>query len=357
MTIDHGLPPMSAPPRGRDDLGETPRPPHDPSVAVLAGVLPTEPLTPERIPETRGVVWLTPERLAEAFPVHLRYVDVPGFDGASLRLAVIRRVGDDAVGPGLFWIHGGGMIGGEPLGSAIDAVPHLLVHGGTVLSVEYRLAPEHPAPIPVEDCYAALVWCVDHAAELGFDPDRMILGGGSAGGGLAAGVALLARDRQGPALVGAMLHCPMLDDRNDSTSIRQFDRSIGWSGQNNAVGWGALLGEARGTDAVSPYDAPARATWLGGLPPVHISVGSADPFRTEDVAFAEGIWRDGGDCELYVLPGGHHGYEVMVPKASISVATLESRRLWVNRILNPDDTATALENLAQIAAAMGVTPS
>ena len=112
-----------------------------------------------------------------------------------------------------------------------------------------------------------------------------------------------------------LLECPMLDDRNDSTSIRQYDVASGWCAQSNEFGWTALLGAARGTDDVSPYDAPARATWLGGLPPIHISVGSADPVRDEDVDFATGIWRDGGDCELHVLPGGVHGFEAYAPLA------------------------------------------
>lgn len=350
---DHDLPPMVAPPRGRDAFGETPRPPYDPSVAVVATVLPTEPMTPEAIPAGRAQGWVTPDKLTQTFGVTHRDVTVAGYGGADITVAVFRRPGDAEVGPGFVWIHGGGMVAGDRFAGAVDALGYLVTHGGTVVSVEYRLAPEHPAPIPVEDCYAALVWAVEHAADLGFDPDRVILGGGSAGGGLAAGVALLARDRGAPALSGVLLACPMLDDRNDSPSIRQYDVSIGWSGRSNEVGWTALLGDARGTDAVSGYDAPARAPWLGGLPPVHIAVGSADPFRSEDVAFAEAIWRDGGDCELYVLPGGHHGYEGMTPASSISTITAESRQAWVRRILHPDDTSHALDRIAEIAAALG----
>ena len=130
----------------------------------------------------------------------------------------------------------------------------------------------------------------------------------------------------------------MLDHRTDTVSTQQYDLAEMWCAKDNLVGWGALLGSARGTDEVSPYDAPARACLLGVLPPVHISVGSANPFRDEDVAFASAIWRDGGDCELYVLPGGNHGYENHAPKASISVMTGASRRSFVNRLLNPDDT-------------------
>lgn len=346
----HGLPAMEAPARGQDSAGETPRPPYDPSVGVISPLLSTEPLMAEDIVAARQP-WLTADVLVQMHGVTHRDVTCPGFGGEDITLAVFRRPDDDEVGPGFVWIHGGGMVTGDRFG--VEVLPHLLVHGGTVVSIEYRLAPEHPAPTPVEDCYLGLTWAVAHAAELGFDPARVILAGGSAGGGLAAGTALLARDRGTPALAGVLLHCPMLDDRNDSLSIRQYDRGPGWSGRSNEVGWAALLGAARGTSGVSPYDAPARARWLGGLPAVHLAVGSADAFRSENVAFAEGIWRDGGDCELYVVPGGHHGYELMVPDASISTITEESRRRWVNRILNPDDTSSAMVRLQQIAAAMG----
>ena len=135
------------------------------------------------------------------------------------------------------------------------------------VTVDYRLAPEHPDPGPVEDRYATLVWTVQHAAELGIDPERLVVTGPSAGGGLAAGVALLARDRGGPALLGQMLVSPMLDDRNETVSAHQIDGVGVWDRGSNDMGWNALLGDRRGTDAVSVYAAPARATDLAGLPP------------------------------------------------------------------------------------------
>ena len=163
-----------------------------------------------------------------------------------------------------------------------------------VVSVEYRLAPETPHPGPVEDCYAGLSWTVAHAAELGVDPARVIVGGVSAGGGLAAAVALLARDRGAPALLGQLLACPMLDDRNDTPSAWQMAGVGVWDRAANDVGWAALLGDARGGPDVSPYAAPARAADLSGLPPAFIDVGSAETFRDEDVAYASRIWQAGG---------------------------------------------------------------
>lgn len=202
-----------------------------------------------------------------------------------------------------------------------------------MVSVAYRLAPEHPHPAPFDDCYAGLVWTAEHAAELGIDPDRLVVAGRSAGGGLAAAVALAARDRSGPALIGQFLFCPMLDDRNDTVSARQMVGLGVWDRTANETGWTALLGNARGGPDVSPYAAPARATDLSGLPPAFIDVGSAETFRDEDAAYALRIWQAGGVADLHVWPGGFHGYARMVPGAQISRATHAVRWEWLRRML------------------------
>lgn len=341
---DHGLPPMTAPARGRDATGETPRPPHDQASRIIFDAIVIPPLPIEQMVAGRARPNLPLDVILAPFPgVEHRDATYTSFDGAELPLAVFRRTGDAERGPLFVFLHGGGMVTGTRFNGLAPGLDHITRHGGTLVSVEYRRAPEHPAPTPVEDCYAALEWTVAHADELGADPTRVLLGGSSAGGGLAAGVMLLARDRQGPTLIGVLLECPMLDDRNDTTSIRQFFGGGGgfWSGASNEIGWTALLGDARGTDAVSPYDAPARAPWLGGLPPVHIGVGSTDAFRDEDVAFASAIWRDGGDCELYVVPGGPHGFDAAVPTAAVARTLAASRAAWVDRLLHPDDPADA----------------
>ena len=216
----------------------------------------------------------------------------------------------------IYYTHGGGMIMGDNrtgIPRALDWAEELQL---AVVSVEYRLAPETPHPGPVEDCYAGLSWTAEHAAELGIDPDRIVIAGGSAGGGLAAAVALIARDRGGPALAGQLLICPMLDDRNDTPSARQMAGLGVWDQTANQTGWTALLGAARGGPAVSPYAAPARADDLSGLPPAFIDVGSAETFRDEDVTYASRIWLAGGVAELHVWPGGFHGFAGMVPQAA-----------------------------------------
>ncbi|GAB3886503.1 hypothetical protein GCM10029964_050900 [Kibdelosporangium lantanae] len=201
------------------------------------------------------------------------------------------------------------------------------------VSVEYRLAPEHPAPAGVEDCYAGLVWLAEHAGELGVDPNRIVVTGASAGGGLSAGVALMARDRGGPAIAGQMLLCPMIDDRNTTVSTRQYDGLGAWDRNNNDTGWDALLGPLRGTEEASPYAVPARAKDVSNLPPAYIDVGAAEIFRDEATEYALRIWATGGQAELHVWAGGYHGFAGFSPDAEVSRAATRARLSWLRRVL------------------------
>jgi acetyl esterase/lipase len=286
-----------------------------------------------RAPSPFPVPTLEELRRGGAFEVSERLV--PGPAGApEISLLICRPTAAEAPVACLYFIHGGGMIMGDNRsGGFPGAVAHAEKLGVALVSVEYRLAPETPHPGPVEDCYAGLVWTVEHADELGIDPARVIVGGASAGGGLAAAVALLARDRGGPDLLAQMLLCPMLDDRNETPSSYQMAGLGVWDRGANEVGWTALLGAARGGLDVSPYAAPARATDLSGLPPAFIDVGSAETFRDEDVAYATGIWQAGGQAELHVWPGGFHGFTGMVPDAAISKAATAAQQTWLRRIL------------------------
>ena len=266
------------------------------------------------------------------YRVEERYAPGPE-GGPEVALLICRPADVSAPTPALYWIHGGGMV----LGTYRDNLDRVLdlagPVGAAVVSVEYRRAPEAPHPGPVEDCYAGLVWLAEHADELGVDRNRIVVAGGSAGGGLAAAVALLSRDRRGPALAGQLLGCPMIDDRNDTPSAHQMAGLPMWNRSANEVGWTALLGERRGTAEVSPYAAPARADDLSGLPPAYIDVGSTDTFRDEDVDYANRIWRAGGVAELHVWPGGYHGFEQIAPLAGISQAAGAARSDWLRRLL------------------------
>ncbi|WP_125611850.1 alpha/beta hydrolase [Specibacter cremeus] len=258
---------------------------------------------------------------------------IPGPAGApDVEITIIRPKGAVS-GAGVLGIHGGGMVLGTRFFATGELIDLALRHGVVGVAVEYRLAPEHPGTAAAEDCYAGLVWFAGHAAELGVDPGRIIVSGASAGGGLSAAVALMARDRKGPKLAGQLLNCPMIDDRNDTVSSYQYDGIGAWDRNNNDTGWSALLGVTRFTDAVSAYSAPSRATDLSNLPPAYIEVGSAEVFRDEDVDYATRIWATGGQAELHVWSGAYHGFSGFSPDAVVSQAANAARDSWIRRTL------------------------
>lgn len=244
---------------------------------------------------------------------------------------LVRPVGVTGSVPVLLHLHGGGLVVGD-VADNIDAALSV-APGWAVASVAYRLAPEHPYPAAVEDAYAALVWLATEAASLGLDPARVVVAGVSAGGGLAAAVALLARDRSGPHLLGQLLVCPMLDDRNDSASGHQMVGAGSWDRAANATAWGAYLGSAAGGPDTPAYASAARAMSLRGLPPAFIDVGSAETFRDECVDYAARIWAHGGDAELHVWPGAVHGFDGLAPRARLSRAARAARANWLERLL------------------------
>jgi len=313
--------------------------PFDPEVAAaLAALGGFPPVTPDLVPLMRqglpGRVPPTDEDLQRggAFTVEER--SVPGPDGApDVSLLICRPTGTTTPVGAVYWIHGGGMVLGDNRAGVLEALDWAQELQLVVVSVEYRLAPETPHPGPVEDCYAGLVWTAAHAAELGFDPARLVVAGASAGGGLSAGVTLVARDRGAPALAGQLLIYPMIDDRNDSPSAVQMADTGTWGRTANTTGWTALLGEARGGPDVSPYAAPARERDLSGLPPTFVDVASAENFRDEDVAYATRIWQAGGRAELHVWPGGFHGFDGFAPEAVISHEARAARLRWLRRLL------------------------
>ena len=262
-----------------------------------------------------------PSPAPEGVSVEDRFV--PGPDGAPdvmVRLYRPATPRDDA--PAFYWIHGGGMV----LGSVQmnDARCGGLAErlGALVASVEYRLAPEHPFPAPLDDCYAGLSWLAGVAGELGVDRSRIAVGGGSAGGGLAAGLALLARDRGEIEVCFQLLVFPMLDDRNTTRSSHAITDPRVWNRDSNLVGWNAYLAGRAGAEDVSPYAAPARAADLAGLPPAYINVGTVDLFVDEDVAYAQALMAAGVAVELHVYPGAFHGSPNLVPESALS-------RRWV----------------------------
>ncbi|GHH29104.1 alpha/beta hydrolase [Lentzea cavernae] len=271
--------------------------------------------------------------LAHLMPVYepVNQIDVrdevaPGPSGApDVPVRVYRRAGSQGAVPGLVYIHGGGFIVGSVEmfdAQALKIVDELDV---VIVSVDYRLAPEHPFPAPVEDCYAALQWTAAKAGELGIDPARLGVGGESAGGGLAAATVLLARDRSGPELVFQYLGIPELDDRLDTESMRDYVDTPLWNRPNAIYSWTAYLGAEPGGDDVSPYAAPARATDLSGLPPAFVTVCQYDPLRDEGIEYARRLAHAGVATELRLYPGTFHG-TALIESASIS------RRMFADEI-------------------------
>jgi len=270
-----------------------------------------------RIDEARRALIATLPDIPE---VVTRDVQVPGLDGDPEVMVRIYEPAEGAhSGAALSYVHGGGMV----LMSVADTDFHCkrIVRdvGCLVTSVEYRLAPEHPYPAALHDCYAALRWLHENAGELGVDRDRIAVGGASAGGGLAAGVALLARDRGEVPLSFQWLVYPMLDDRDETPSVHEITDPSVWNRSSNQRAWAAYLGDLAGGD-VPLYAAPARATVedLRGLPPAYVDVGECDAFRDEDIAYAQRLLQAGVPTELHVTPGAFHASEMYGPDADSS---------------------------------------
>ncbi|MET8545391.1 alpha/beta hydrolase [Kitasatospora sp. NPDC004799] len=325
---------------------EAPRvPPLDPEVAAALAAADgraRQVLTPERLAawqeaDAAARPRPTPEQLRDGGRFEVTELRVPRADGdGEVTLVSARPAGVREELPLLYYLHGGGLV----TGNAFSVLPRLLRGwalplGLAVVSVEYRLAPRTRFPGAVEDCYAGLRWAAEHADELGVDARRVVVGGKSAGGGLAAALALLLRDRGGPAPVGQLLLSPMLDDRGGTFSSRQLAGHDTWDRTSNATAWQAVLGDRYGAADLPPYAAPARATDLSRLPAAYVEVGSAETFRDEAVAYADAIWRAGGDAELHVWPGACHGFDTLAPHAALSRDAHDARTRWLRRVLRP----------------------
>jgi len=242
---------------------------------------------------------------------------VPGFEGEpDVPVRLYRPTQAEPEGPALLYLHGGGFVVGSVQVEHGGVVALAQELGVFVASVEYRLAPEHPFPAGLHDCYAALRWLSDEATDLGIDRSRVAVYGMSAGGGLAAALALFARDRGGPALCFQFLAIPELDDRLETQSMRTFTDTPLWNRPNAELSWDYYLGSPR-PDEVSPYAAPARATDLSGLPPAYVSTMEFDPLRDEGILYAMSLLAGGVPTELHSYPGTFHASS-LVTTAAIS---------------------------------------
>jgi acetyl esterase len=220
----------------------------------------------------------------------------------------VRRYRPHGARGAVVWLHGGGYVMGDLDTEHPWAARAADGAGAVVLSVGYRRAPEHRFPAALDDAYAVLTWAAAHAAELGVDPDRIAVGGHSAGAGLAAAVALRARDQQGPPIRYQLLNQPELDDRQETWSARQFTDTPWMNRDKLAASWRHYLGSA----PASPYAAPARAADLSGLPPAYIATAEFDPLRDEGITYALRLLQAGVPVELHQWPGTFHGSQAIL---------------------------------------------
>ncbi|HWD54032.1 MAG TPA: alpha/beta hydrolase [Acidimicrobiales bacterium] len=315
----------------------------DPELAALLDFMPVidldDPVAARDGFEKLLVSMRTPLPEAEQLDIEDRLV--PGWDGdPEVPVRVYRpKAAAAAPGsavPGILLIHGGGFIVGSVEAEHVGAVMMAVDAGAVLVSVDYRLAPEHPYPAGLHDCYAALSFLHAEAAALGVDAARIALVGASAGGGLAAATALLARDRGGPAVCFQMLHIPELDDRLDTPSMRQFVDAPVWNTPLAVQSWKAYLGGLAGTADIPAYAAPARATDLSGLPPAYVSTAENDPLRDEGIAYALALLRAGVSVELHQFPGTFHG-SALVARAAVSRRAQKEAAVVLRRALGVAD--------------------
>jgi acetyl esterase/lipase len=313
----------------------TPRDLLDPAVAAVADRIPFDEITAEIIPSLRSAVGMGLQ-LSDA----VERTDHVVMGDPDVRLRVHRPKGVDGVLPCVYSMHGGGYVIGT---NAIDdpifdgLCPKL---GFVGVSVDYRLAPETPYPGPLEDCYQGLRWTYEHADELHIDPERLGVMGVSAGGGLAAALALLARDRGEVPVAFQLLDSPMLDDRQLTSSSQQDGLPV-WSRGSNTFGWKAYLGDLYGRDDVPFTAAPARTTDLSGLPPAFVSVGAVDGFRDEDIDYALRLSQAGVSTELHVYRGACHGFNLLAPDAPVTKQCMRNLEEWLGQQLRLRERGSA----------------
>jgi acetyl esterase/lipase len=272
--------------------------------------------------------------------VNVYNVTIPnGGKSDDLRLRVYEPEVKKGALAGIYWIHGGGFLFGVPEQDEAQSLRFAKEVGAVVVAVDYRLAPRHRYPVSLEDCYAGLVWFADNAKNLGVDKKRIAVAGASAGGNLCAAVTLLARDRNGPKLAFQMPLYPMLDDRFITPSSNEDIDARVWNPVANRYAWQAYIGDLVGTNAVTPYMAPARASDLSDLPPAYSCVGELDPFRDEVIDYMARLAQAGVPAELHLYPGGYHAFDAIAPDAEYSKRVVNEYVYVLQKALQPASNA------------------
>ena len=306
----------------------------DPAIVPLADQVPFGELNAETLAHVRVTPFMPPGELSDT----VERVDHVVSEAPHVVVRVhTPKAAASGPRPCVYSIHGGGYVIGSYEMDDLKFDQLCQAHDCVGVSVEYRLAPETPYPGPLEDCYAGLAWVFQNAGQLGIDPSRVGVTGVSAGGGLAAALALLVRDRGEYTLAWQLLDCPMIDDRQRTPSS-QADGLIVWSRVSNAFGWKSYLGDLHGGDDVPYHAAPARAQDLSNLPPAYVCVGGADGFRDEDIDYALRLNGAGVECELHVYPGAPHGV-MLFATTDVGQRYLRDQNEWLARRLTSIDGA------------------
>ncbi|KAJ5895442.1 alpha/beta hydrolase fold-3 domain-containing protein [Penicillium taxi] len=295
-------------------------------------------ITPETIPILREFyTQVTLESITAGRSIKHEQHTVP-VPGGEIILSVLKPAEVNEPTPAIYYIHGGGTFMGNRF-SSIPLVDRWIEKlGVTIITVEYRLTPEHQYPIPFEDCYTGFKWVGEHLTELGIDGSRLMTAGHSAGANFALAVALRARDENGPKICGQLLMCPMLDHRNETTSVKQFFTGASWTGKLNAKGWEMYLGDhGKGEGAkVDILASPgiAEAADYVGLPTTFVDVGAAEPFRDECITFVSKLAQVGVPTEFHIWPGAFHAFDEFCPTAAVSKRSIETREGWATSVLS-----------------------
>lgn len=312
------------------------KPPFDPQLQVALSAMPSGDITPDAIPALRDIqnAAATLEITLKDEPfTHVQHTAHGPNGPVTISLFSPTQPSRSKLRPAFYHMHSGGMICGNRFTFFKDPLRWAKAAGAVAITVEYRLAPEHPWPAPMLDCWAGLQYVAEHAAELGIDSARLMVTGQSAGANLATQMAVMARDKGGPKLCGLLLDSGMFDDRHESSAINQYVTEGTWTRGSNVTAWTAYLGDRAGKPSLDPLAAVGRISDLSGLPPAFISVGSAEGFRDENVDLAKKLWAGGVQCELHVWPGGYHCFDSIMPDADVSKASIAARVAWAKRVL------------------------
>jgi acetyl esterase/lipase len=302
----------------------------DPEIAAVLGALPIDvgallgSLSNDTITDVRATMSMMPmPELSDRVKRTDHVID----SSTGVVVRVHRPIGVDGDLPCVYWMHGGGLVLGDHAQDDARLDRWCTLFGCVGVSVGYRLAPETPYPGPLDDCYVGLRWVHDNAGVIGVDRSRIGIGGNSAGGNLAAGLALLARDRGELPVAFQLLIYPMIDDRQMTVSSQWLDPI--WPPAANRYGWTAYLGAAKGGPDVPIYAAAARATDLAGLPPTLISVGAIDGFSDEDIDYAVRLRHAGVPVELHLYPGAPHGFDSLAPTSLLAIRANADTESWL----------------------------